>query len=134
MLNKCIFAGRLVAAPELRHTQSDKAVCNFSIAVTEGYGDRKETSFPSCVAWNKTAEFAAKLPKGTLITVVSKFRDRSWVDKDGNKRKSAEFIVDELIRMEWDSLPDDLPKVKIEPDRIPDQSYSDMYPDEELPF
>lgn len=133
-MNKCIFSGRLVRPAEIKYTQTNKAVCNFSIAVTDGYGDRKETNYPDFTAWEKTAEFVAKQRKGTLIEIVSERKERPYVDKDGKKHKGEYFLVSELKVLIYMDEPEEYPAVKTEPEAIPEQSYSDMYPDEELPF
>ncbi len=134
-MNKCIFSGRLVRAPELRYTQTNKTVCNFSLAITDGFGDRKETNYPDFTAWEKTAEFVAKQQKGTLIEIVSERKERPYVDKDGKKHKGEYFLVSELKVLIYMDEPEEYPTVKTEPEAIPEKSYADMYPDDsELPF
>ena len=134
-MNKCIFSGRLVRAPELRYTQTNKAVCNFALAITDGFGDSKETTYPNFTAWEKTAEFVSKQQKGTMIEIVSERKERPYVDKDGKKHKGEYFLVSELKVLIYMEEPDDLPKVTVEPEAIPDKSYADIYPDDdELPF
>lgn len=97
MLNRITMTGRLVAAPELRHTQSGVAVCTFRIANDRDYGKdgEKETDFFDVVAWRSTAEFVSKyFTKGRMITVDGRLQTRAWKDKEGNKRISTEIIVD----------------------------------------
>lgn len=96
MLNRCSFMGRLTRDPELRHTTTDKAVANFTIAVDRDF-DRDKADFIECVAWNKTAEFAARyFKKGQLAAVSGRMQNRDWTDKDGNKRRVTELICDAL--------------------------------------
>ena len=134
-MNKCIFSGRLVRPAEIKYTQTNKTVCNFSLAVTDGYGDRKETNYPDFTAWEKTAEFVAKQQKGTLIEIVSERKERPYVDKDGKKHKGEYFLVSELKVLIYMEEPEEYPAVKTEPEAIPDKSYSDIYTeDDSLPF
>lgn len=95
-MNSCFFTGRLVREPELRTTQSGKSVANFSLACEDGYGDKKTVEFPDFTAWNGIADFAAKLPKGTMVTVRAKMTTESYTAKDGTKRKQVKYVVQEL--------------------------------------
>ena len=133
-MNKCIFSGRLVRAPEIRYTQTNKAVCNFTLAITDGFGDSKETTYPKFTAWEKTAEFISKQKKGTMIEIVSERKENHRTDKDGKKYTNEYFKVKELKVLIYMDEPEEYPTVKTEPEAIPEKSYSDMYPDEELPF
>ena len=97
MLNRIIIAGRLVADPELRHTQSNVAVTSFRIANDRDYGkgEDKGTDFFDVVAWRTTAEFICKyFTKGRMIEVDGRLQTRSWKDKEGNNRISTEILVD----------------------------------------
>ena len=100
MLNKIILMGRLTRDPELRQTQSGTKVASFSLAVDRDYaaqGGERETDFIDCVAWRGTAEFAAKyFTKGQMAAVEGRLQVRDWTDKDGNKRRSYEVIVETL--------------------------------------
>lgn len=100
MLNKIILMGRLTRDPELRRTGSGTAVASFSLAVDRDYKDQngeKETDFIDCVAWRSTAEFASKyFSKGRMVVVEGRLQIRDWNDKDGNKRRSAEVVVDQM--------------------------------------
>lgn len=92
--------GRLVADPELRHTQSDIAVTSFTIAVDRSYqkaGTDRQADFIDIVAWRSTAEFVCKyFSKGQLVAVQGSIQTRSYQDKDGNKRKVFEIVADEV--------------------------------------
>ena len=99
MLNRIIVMGRLTRDPELRHTQSGTAVCSFSIACDRNYtkDEEKKTDFIDIVAWRGTAEFVSKyFAKGRMIVVDGSLQNRDWTDKDGNKRRSAEVIADNV--------------------------------------
>ena len=99
MLNRVIVMGRLTKDPELRRTQSGHAVSSFSIACDRDYsGDGgKETDFLDIVAWRSTAEFVSKyFTKGRMAVVSGRLQIRSWTDKDGNGRRSAEIVADSV--------------------------------------
>lgn len=96
MLNKIIVMGRLVKDPELRRTGNGTAVTSFTIACDRDFGD-KETDFLECVAWRQTGEFVGKyFTKGRMAVVAGRLQIRGWTDKDGNKRKTAEIVADNV--------------------------------------
>jgi single-strand DNA-binding protein len=93
--------GRLTRDPELRHTQSGTPVASFSLAVDRGYVSKdngeRQTDFIDIVAWRATAEFVSKyFTKGQMAAVTGRLQIRDWTDKDGNKRRSAEVIADNV--------------------------------------
>ena len=99
MLNHVVIMGRLTRDPELRRTGSGIAVASFTVAVDRDFGGRdggeKETDFIDCVAWRQTGEFVSKyFTKGRMIVVSGRLQIRSWTDKDGNKRRTAEVVAD----------------------------------------
>lgn len=97
-LNKTILAGRLVAAPEVKQTPSGNTVCNLRIAVNRRVsgGDHPESDFFNVTAWNNTAEFIGRyFEKGAAICIVGRIQNRSYTDKDGNKRTLTDIIADE---------------------------------------
>ena len=100
MLNKIFIMGRLTRDPELRRTQSGTAVTSFSLAVDRDFKSQngeKETDFIDVVAWRSTAEFVAKyFAKGRMAVVEGRLQMRDWTDRDGNKRRSAEVVADNI--------------------------------------
>ena len=101
MLNRIILMGRLTRDPELRHTQSNIPVATFSLAVDRDFKNRdtgeKQTDFIDIVAWRQTGEFVSKyFTKGRLAVVEGRLQIRDWQDRDGNKRKSAEVVADNV--------------------------------------
>ena len=100
MLNRITLMGRLTRDPELRRTQSGTAVTSFSLAVDRDYktqSGEKETDFIDVVAWRSTAEFVAKyFTKGRMAVVEGRLQIRDWKDKDGNNRRSAEVVADNI--------------------------------------
>ena len=101
MLNHIVIMGRLTRDPELRRTGSGIAVASFSVAVDRDIANKesgeRETDFIDCVAWRGTGEFVSKyFQKGSMIVVSGRLQIRSWTDKDGNKRRSAEIVADNV--------------------------------------
>ena len=100
-MNQIVLMGRLTRDPELRHTQTGTAVTSFSLAIDRGYtpkdGGERQTDFIDIVAWRNTAEFVSKyFTKGQMAAVTGRLQIRDWTDKDGNKRKSAEVVADNV--------------------------------------
>ena len=101
MLNHIVIMGRLTRDPELRRTGSGVAVASFTLAVDRDYspkdGGERETDFIDCVAWRQTGEFVSKyFAKGRMAVVSGRLQIRGWTDKDGNKRRSAEVVADNV--------------------------------------
>ena len=101
MLNHIVIMGRLTRDPELRRTGSGIAVASFSLAVDRDFapkdGGDRECDFIDCVAWRQTGEFVSKyFTKGRMAVVSGRLQIRSWTDKDGNKRRTAEVVADNV--------------------------------------
>lgn len=101
MLNHIVVQGRLTRDVELRRTTSGVPVASFTLAVDRDFADKtsgeKETDFIDCVAWRSTAEFVDKyFNKGRMAIVSGRLQIRSWTDKDGNKRRNAEIVADNV--------------------------------------
>lgn len=100
MLNNVSLMGRLTAAPELKSTNTGTAVTAFTLAVERAYakqGEQRQTDFIDCVAWRTTAEFITKyFQKGSMIAVTGSIQTRSYEDKNGNKRKAVEILVNSV--------------------------------------
>ena len=100
MLNKIIIMGRLTRDPELRRTASSTAVAGFTLAVDRDFKSQngeKSTDFIDVVAWRNTAEFVAKyFTKGRMAVVEGRLQIRDWKDKDGNNRRSAEVVAENV--------------------------------------
>ena len=101
MLNKIFLQGRLVADPELRHTQNGVAVASFRLAVDRDFKDRetgeRKADFINVVAWRQTGEFVSRfLTKGRLAVVEGKLQTRDYTDRDGNRRVAAEVVANNI--------------------------------------
>ena len=99
MLNHITIMGRLTRDPELRRTGSGIAVASFRVAVDRDFapkdGGERKADFIDCVAWRQTGEFISKyFTKGRMIVVDGRLEMRDWTDKEGNKRTSAEIVVE----------------------------------------
>ena len=101
MLNHIPIMGRLTRDPELRRTGSGVAVASFAIAgdrdIANKESGERETDFFDCVAWKGTGEFVAKhFQKGSMAVVDGRLQVRAWTDKDGNKRRTAEIVANNI--------------------------------------
>ncbi len=100
--NKVILMGNLTRDVEMRTTSSGQNVASFSLAVTRSWrgqdGQQNEqTSFINCVAWGKAGEIIAQYTsKGSSLLVSGRLDQRSYEDKDGNKRQAVEVVVEDF--------------------------------------
>jgi len=95
-LNKWIGIGRLTRDPEVKQTTTGKDVASFSLAINDGWGDKKSVSFIDCEAWGKTAEIMGKYcSKGKQIAVTGRLKQDSW-EKDGQKRSKIKIVVESM--------------------------------------
>jgi len=92
------FTGRLGRDSETRFTPQGMAICNFTVAVDYGFGDKKGTNWLRCSLFGKRAEgqLPKYLVKGTQVAISGELRVREYDDKDGAKRTSVEVTVDKL--------------------------------------
>ena len=101
MLNHITIMGRLTREPELRRTGNGTAVASFTLAcerdIAPKDGGDREVDFFDCVAWRQTGEFVSKyFTKGQMAAVSGRLQIRNWEDKDGQKRRTAEILVDHV--------------------------------------
>ena len=106
-MNKVILSGRLARDPEVRYTQSGKAVASFSIAVDRNMKRSTENQqqptadFINIVAWEKLADFCGKyLSKGRKILVEGRLQTRMYEAQDGTKKYFTEVISDNIEFMD----------------------------------
>lgn len=98
-LNNVCLVGRLTKEIDLRKTQSNKSVCNFTVAVNRRFVQegQQEADFISVIAWNQSADFLAKYAnKGTIVGVEGRLATRSYDDKDGKKVYVTEVVADHV--------------------------------------
>ena len=129
-MNLVILKGRLTNDPEVRYTQSGKAVANFSIATNNNVKDdngKYGADFHNCTAWGKTAETVGNhLTKGSEIALEGRLKTDSY-DKDGQKRYKTYVLVG---RIEFCCS-------KRNDSQLPTgaESFgSEVFPDEDIPF
>lgn len=101
MLNRVELMGRMVRDPEVRYTQDNTPVCSFTIAVDRDFSKdesgQKKVDFVDCVSFSKTAEYIGKsFVKGRMVVVAGRLQIRDWEDKNGNKRRNAEIMVENI--------------------------------------
>ena len=100
--NKVILMGNLTRDIEMRTTPSGQTVANFSLAVSRSWKGQdgqtqEQTSFINCVAWGKPGEIIAQyVKKGDALLVSGRLDQRSYDDKDGNKRQAIEVNVEDF--------------------------------------
>lgn len=99
MLNNVIIMGRLTRDPEKRTTQSGVSVASFTLAVDRDYSgaEEKQTDFIDCTVWRHSADFVSKyFAKGSMAIVKGRLQIDNYTDNDGNKRKAAKVIADNI--------------------------------------
>ena len=98
-MNHFVGIGRLTRDPDVRYTQSGKAVASFTLAIDRRQGTNGETQadFVACVAWEKTADVISRYcTKGKKIAVEGRIQTRSYEAKDGTKRYATEVVVQSM--------------------------------------
>jgi len=103
--NKVQLIGHLGMNPEIKNLDASKKLAKFSIATNDSYKNAKgekieDTQWHNLIAWGKTAEIIEKyLKKGNEVAIEGKLTNRSYDDKDGNKRYITEIVVNELLML-----------------------------------
>jgi single-strand DNA-binding protein len=94
-LNRVMLIGNLGADPETRYTANGNAITSFRLAVSEKFGEGKEsTEWFTVVTWNQLAEICAgNLEKGKSVYVDGRLQTRSWDDKEGKKQYRTEVVA-----------------------------------------
>ena len=124
-INRVILIGNLVRDVDLRYSQNGTAIANFTLAVNDGYGDKKTVDFIRVTAWKKTAENVANYcGKGSKVAVEGKLKQQNWEDKDGNKKEKVFVNAQQIMFLNTKQ-------------QQTDEGYSmdsDNYRDEDVPF
>ena len=130
-MNKAILVGRLAQDPEVRYTQSGKAVASFNLAVENNFGDEKKADFIPIVAWNKLAEICGiNIGKGRKILVEGRLQIRSYETQDGQERRVAEVIAQTIEFLDYKKSDND----GSNSDVVPESFGSEVFPEEKIPF
>lgn len=95
-----MLIGRLTQDPEVRHTTTNKSLCQFRLAVSRKYakqGEEPQTDFFPVVAWEKTSEFCSNyFRKGQKVAVIGRLHNRIWDDSEGKRHYITEIIAEEV--------------------------------------
>lgn len=131
MLNKVILIGRLTRDPEVRYTQSGKAVTTFDIAVDRSVANaqgQRETDFIPIVTWGKLAETCGNyLNKGRLVAVDGRLQIRSYETQEGQKRRVAEVVAESVRFLDRGKEPGNVAAAGT-------GVSGDVFPDDDIPF
>ena len=97
-MNIWSFTGNLGRDAEIKHLPNGTAVCEFPVAVTSGYGDKKQTTWARCVIFGKKAEggLPSYLVKGQKVAISGEACLREWDKPDGGKGFSLQVVVGNL--------------------------------------
>ena len=100
MINNSTIVGRLTRDPDLRYSQTGKAVCNFTLATNRPFKNAQgenEADFIKCLTFGKQAENLANyMRKGSLVGVEGRIQTRSYTNKDGNKVYTTEVVANQV--------------------------------------
>lgn len=103
-MNKAILIGRLTRDPELRYTNSNRAVTQFSIAISRPFTSQngeREADFINIVVWDKAAENVKKyVTKGRLVAVEGRIQTRSYDNNEGKKVYVTEVVASNVQFLE----------------------------------
>ena len=129
-MNKWFGIGRLAQDPEVRYTQSGKAVASFNLAVNR-YGQKDSADFIPIVAWEKLAEVIGNnLKKGSQVLVEGRMQVRSYETQDGQKRRATEVIVQTVEFLGSKKSDNDGTNSDVSPESFG----SEVFPEEEIVF
>lgn len=131
-MNKVIIVGRLTRDPEVRYTQTGKAVASFSVAVDTGFGESKRTDFVPVVVWEKLAEVCGNnLTKGRRVLVEGRLQIRDY-EKDGQKRRAADVVAQNI---EFLDSKQPSSNTAASSNESPMNGFgTEVFPEEEIPF
>lgn len=140
MFNKVILIGRLTRDPELRYTASGIAVARFTLAVDRSFinqqGER-EADFIDIVVWRKMAEVCTdNLGKGRLVAVEGRLQIRSYETQDGQKRRAAEVVAENVRFLDWpkDKKGNDKEKAVTDPGIDQIEGVEEEFNSNDIPF
>lgn len=146
-MNRVYLIGRLCADPELKMTNGGKSVTTFTVAVNR-QGQKSESDFLDCVAWEKTADFICKyFQKGSPIVIEGAIQTRIYEDKNGQKRKAVEINVKNVEfvpknaganaegqEASFGARADVLTPAEESPLQSRTEGFTEVYDDSDLPF
>jgi len=129
-MNKVIIVGRLTRDPEVRYTQTGKAVASFAVAVDSGFGDNKRTDFIPVTVWDKLAEICGNnLGKGRRVLVEGRLQIGEY-EKDGQKRRSTDVVANNIEFLDSKKESGETQKNNYDVSSFG----TEVFPEEEIPF
>ena len=129
-MNQITVAGTLGRDAEVRYLNNGDAVCNFSVA--DSQGKEKPTIWWNCTLYGKRAEALSQyLSKGQQVTVVGHITEREFTDKNGNHRKAMDVRVNELA-LQGSRQQHDAPAERPQP--APQAAQQELAQDDDVPF
>ena len=133
-MNKSIIVGHLGGDPQVRYTQTGKAVASFSVAVHTGFGEHKRTDFIPVIVWDKLAEVCGNnLTKGRRVLVEGRLQIRDY-EKDGQKRRAAEVVAQNIWFLDTKKTPEGSTNVPPSGGYDVSSFGTEVFPEEEIPF
>ncbi len=134
-MNKVIIVGRLTRDPEVRYTQTGKAVASFSVAVDTGFGENKRADFIPVVVWEKLAEVCGNnLTKGRRVLVEGRLQIRDY-EKDGQKRRAADVVAQNIEFLDTKQAAGSSAASTAKSSGYDVSSFgTEVFPEEEIPF
>ena len=107
-MNSVNLIGHLTRDPELRYTQSQQAVCTFTLAVDKGLSrDKREelesagkptADFPRIMVFGKMAENTSTyLSKGSQCGVIGRIQTGSYQDRESGKTVYTTDIIADKV-------------------------------------
>ena len=137
-MQKFIAVGRLTNDPETRTSQSGMEIARFTLAIDRfSKGEEKKADFIRCIAFDKKAEFSSKyLKKGTKVIIAARVQVENYTDKDGNKRTSTDFVIDEIEFAESKKNAENQQSEVSNQSEVPDDGFVNVESDidDSLPF
>jgi single-strand DNA-binding protein len=103
-MNRATLIGHLGRDAELRYTQGGTAVASLNVATSERWKGKdgelnQKTEWHKVTVWNKLAEFAGKLQKGSQVAIEGRIETRKWQDKAGNDRYTTEIVANSVLAL-----------------------------------
>lgn len=141
-MNKVYLIGNLTRDPEMSETSGGVPFCRFGVAVNRTYSSadgERVTDFFNITVWRTQAENCGRyLKKGSKVAIVASLQNRSYEDKDGNKRQVTDIIASEVeflsVRNQNDASDSDAPQVASRASRPAAKPTLEAVDDEQLPF
>jgi len=138
-MNKVYLIGNLTRDPELSETPNGISLCRFAIAVNRNYSSdgERQTDFFNITVWRTQAENCGRyLKKGSKVAIVGSLQNRTYEDKDGNKRTVTDIVASEVeflsSKNSQDGQEDEMPRSVNRTGKKPELEV--MADDDTLPF